>query len=108
MKVFPWILVGVSVGLIAFLALNEPAPQYSAGSDDVEGAADKASLWGTKQRTSGLGHNVLGKVEEGFGQATCNDDLAAEGAAEQVVGVVKDAAGQTAHAVGKTIHELNR
>ncbi|MBB5060218.1 uncharacterized protein YjbJ (UPF0337 family) [Granulicella aggregans] len=108
MKVLPWILVGVSIGLLAFFALNEPNPQYATGSEDVEDAAGKASQWGSKQRASGLGHNVVGKVKEGFGGATGNNDLAVEGATERVVGVVKDVAGQTAHAVGKTLHELNR
>jgi hypothetical protein len=41
MKSLPWIVVGVAVGLTAYLALNQPGPQYGTGSDDVEDAAAK-------------------------------------------------------------------
>jgi uncharacterized protein YjbJ (UPF0337 family) len=42
------------------------------------------------------------------GTATGNDDLAGEGVLDQAAGKVKDAAGQLGHAVGETIHDLNR
>jgi uncharacterized protein YjbJ (UPF0337 family) len=108
MKAFPWIIAGVGVGLAAYIVLNQPAPQYTTGNDSIEDAAANTTLWGSKKRISGTGGNILGKVKEGFGRATGDDELAGEGVADQAVGAVKDAAGQAAHAIGETIHDLNR
>ena len=43
-----------------------------------------------------------------LGRATGNDQLAGEGAADQLAGAVKDTAGKVAQAAGQTIHDLNR
>jgi uncharacterized protein YjbJ (UPF0337 family) len=51
---------------------------------------------------------LVGKLKEGVGRATGDDELAEEGVGEQIVGSVKGAVGEAAHAVGETIHELNR
>jgi uncharacterized protein YjbJ (UPF0337 family) len=37
-----------------------------------------------------------------------DDEMADEGAADRVVGNVKDAAGKLGQAVGQTIHDMNR
>jgi uncharacterized protein YjbJ (UPF0337 family) len=108
MKGLPWIIVGVAVGLAAYVVFNEPEPQYATGNDDVEDAARKTSLWGSKQRITGKGRGLVGKLKEGIGKTTGDDDLAGEGAADQIVGSVKDTVGEAAHAVGETIHDLNR
>jgi uncharacterized protein YjbJ (UPF0337 family) len=107
-KTLPWIVAGVGLGFAAYIVLNTPPPQYSTGSDDIEDAADKTSLWGSKQRIAGAGRSIAGRVKEGIGRATGDDELAGEGVADQVVGVAKDTAGSAAHAVSNTIHELNR
>lgn len=105
----PWILAGIGLGLAAYLIANPPeTPAYATGSDDVEGAAAKTSGWGTKQRFKGTGGSLLGKVKEGVGNLTGNEELADEGAGDQVVGGVKDAVGEVAQAAGQTIHDLNR
>ena len=108
MKALPWILAGIGVGIATYVVLNQPGPQYATGNDDVEDAAAKTSLWGSKQRLSGTGGTLVGKLKEGVGRATGDDQLADEGVADQVVGAVKNTAGDAAHALGETIHQLNR
>lgn len=108
MKALPWILAGVGISLATYVLVNQPGPQYATGSDDIEDAANKTSLWGSKQRLGGTGGGLIGKVKEGFGRATGDEDLAGEGMVDQVTGAVKDTAGKAAHAVGETIHDLNR
>ena len=108
MKDLPWLLAGVGIGLAVFLISNQPGPEYASGNDDIENAADKTALWGSKQRIGGGGKGVVGKLKEGVGRVTGDADLTDEGLGDQVIGSAKDAAGQVAQAVGKTIHELNR
>lgn len=106
MKALPWIIAGVAFGAAAYYIATAPEPRYA--DRDVEDAANQSSLWGGKQRVKGTGGNLVGKAKEGFGRATGNDDLAAEGVGDQIVGGVKDAAGKVAGAVGDTLHDLNR
>ncbi len=106
MKALPWIIAGVAFGAAAYYLANAPQPQYA--DRDVEDAANESSLWGGKQRVKGTGGSLLGKAKEGFGRATGDEDLQAEGVGDQVVGSVKDAAGKVAGAVGDTLHDLNR
>jgi uncharacterized protein YjbJ (UPF0337 family) len=109
MKAFPWILAGVSIGAaVAYIVMNAPEPQYATGSDDVEDAARNTSTWGTKQRVSGTGSSLVGKVKEGFGKVTGDQDTESEGLVDQAAGTVKDTVGKVAEAAGQTIHDLNR
>ncbi len=109
MKALPWIIAGVTLGAAAvFVFGNSPQPAYATGDPDVEKAARKTSVWGTKKRIGGTGDSLVGKAKEGIGNLTGDDQLAGEGLANQAVGTVKDAAGQVAHAVSDTIRDLNR
>jgi uncharacterized protein YjbJ (UPF0337 family) len=108
MKALTWMMAGVGVGALAYIVLNQPGPEYASGDDDVEYAADRAALWGSKQRIYGAGRGATGKVKEGIGRITGDDQLAGEGLADQATGAVRDIAGQAAQAVGQTVHELNR
>ena len=109
MKSFSWILAGIGIGaFIAYIVMNTPEPQYSTGSSDVEDAALRTSAWGGKQRVTGTGGNLVGKVKGGVGNLTGNDDLAGEGVVDQAVGAVKDTVGELGQAAGKTLHDLNR
>jgi uncharacterized protein YjbJ (UPF0337 family) len=108
MKALTWIFAGVGVGMVAYIALNQAGPQYATGDDDVEYAANRASLWGAKQRLYGRGGDLAGRLKEGVGRVTGNDQLADEGVADQVVSAVKDTAGRAAQVAGQTIHDLNR
>ena len=108
MRAFPWIVVGIGIGVAACVILSPLAPEHATGSDDVENAARRTFGWGTKQRAAGTGQQAVGKLKEGLGRITGNDDLAGEGVGDQVAGATRDAAGSVAHAVGETIHDLNR
>jgi uncharacterized protein YjbJ (UPF0337 family) len=108
MKALTWVIAGVGAGIAAYIILNQPGPRYSTGDDDVEYAADRATLWGSKQRLYGTGSRVAGKVKEGIGRITGDDQLAGEGMVDEVAGAVKDTAGRAAQAVGQTVHDLNR
>lgn len=106
MKALPWIIAGVAFGAAAYYLANTPDTRYA--DPDVESAANQTGTWGSKQRIKGTGGSLVGKAKEAVGNATGNDDLAAEGTGDQVVGEVKDAAGKVANAVGDTLHSLNR
>jgi uncharacterized protein YjbJ (UPF0337 family) len=108
MKAFAWIFAGVGFGVLAYIVLNQPGPEYATGNDDLEYAAGKTTLWGSKQRLAGTGGGLAGRAKEGLGQAIGDDQLAAEGAADQAVGAIKDTAGKAAQAAGQALHELNR
>jgi uncharacterized protein YjbJ (UPF0337 family) len=109
MKALPWIVAGVGIGAaVAYVLLNEPSPQTSTGWDSVENTADRTWRWGSKSRFSGAGTKAAGALKEGIGRVLGDPDLADEGVADQAVGTVKSAAGTLAHAVGDTIHDLNR
>jgi uncharacterized protein YjbJ (UPF0337 family) len=107
MKPWIWFSTGIGLSLAAFLILTSPGPQAATGSDDVERAARKAAGWGAKQRVSGAGTGVMGKLKEGLGNLTGNDELAGEGIGDQVAGGLKKAAGEVAQAAGQTLHDLN-
>jgi uncharacterized protein YjbJ (UPF0337 family) len=110
MRALPWVVagVGIGVGVTLLLRLTEPEAEYATGYDGVERAARKTFGWGTKQRAEGKAGSVAGAIKKGVGRFTGDDEMAGEGAVDQVVGDVKDAAGQLGHAVGQTIHDLNR
>jgi uncharacterized protein YjbJ (UPF0337 family) len=108
MKSLPWILAAVGLGVAAYIVINTPGPEYATGNDDIENAARKTSAWGSKNRITGTGTNLGGKLKEGIGNLTGNDDLAKEGVVDQVTGTLKDAAGSVAQAAGQTLHEFNR
>jgi uncharacterized protein YjbJ (UPF0337 family) len=109
MRALPWILVGVGIGaVITAVFFSEPEAEYATGYDSVEGAARKTFGWGTTTRAEGTLQSVKGAVKEGFGRIIGDDEIAGEGSAERAVGDIKDAAGTLGHAVGQTIHDLNR
>jgi uncharacterized protein YjbJ (UPF0337 family) len=108
MKTLPWIIAAVGIGAAAYVLANTPGPEYATGNDSIEGAARNTSQWGSKKRMSGTGTRLAGKLKEGFGNVTGNQDLADEGLGDQVAGSVKDAAGAVAQAAGQTLHDFNR
>jgi uncharacterized protein YjbJ (UPF0337 family) len=109
MKPIHWILGGIGVGAaIAFLLFYEPPLQHETGYDGVEDAANKAWRWGTRKRFGAGADSIVGRVKEGIGRVTGDEDLADEGVLDQAAGAVKDTAGRWGHAVGQTIHDLNR
>jgi uncharacterized protein YjbJ (UPF0337 family) len=109
MRALPWIIAGVGIGLgVTILLFNESEPDYATGYDGVERAARKTFGWGTKKQAEGKVGSFAGAIKEGVGRLTGDDEMAGEGAVDRAVGNVKDAAGQLGHAIGETIHDLNR
>src|ERR1700678_1628059 len=108
MKALTWIFAGVGVGIAAYIALNQPGARYATGDGDVEYAAGRTTLWGSKQRLYGRGGGLAGKLKEGIGRVTGDAHMADEGFFDEVVGGVKDTAGKAAQAAGQTVHDLNR
>ncbi|MEO8736389.1 MAG: CsbD family protein [Edaphobacter sp.] len=109
MRALPWIIAGVGIGAgVTILLLNAPEAGYETGYDGVERTARKASGWGTQKRVEGTVGSISGSIKEGVGRLTGDDRMAVEGAADRVAGKLKDAAGQVGHAVGQTIHDLNK
>ena len=103
-----WLVIGAVAGVAAYVLFSSRPPQYATGYDSVDNAADDVAAWGAKQRLTGTGSNVVGKVKEGIGRITGDPNLADEGVGDQAIGAVKDAAGKVAGAVGETIRDLNR
>ena len=109
MKGLSWLIAGAGLGIVAYILLTqEQSPRYASGYDDIDDAADSAGRWGTKQRVTGTGANVLGRVKEGIGRVTGDTALEGEGVVDQAAGAVKDTAGKVAHAVEGTIKDLNK
>lgn len=100
-----WLLGGTALALAVYTVLNAPEP---VPADGVDRAAAKVGGWGIKQRVTGAGGSIMGKVEELAGNLTGNQDTANQGAFDQAAGAVKNATGQAAEAIGKTIHDLNK
>lgn len=109
MKPIHWIFAGVGVGAaVTFLLFYEPSLQHETGYGSVEDAANRAWSWGTKKRFGAGADSLIGRAKEGAGRLMGDDDLTDEGVVDQAVGAVKDTAGKLGHAVGETIHDLNR
>ena len=108
MKTFAWLVAGIGIGLVVYLAANAPAPEYATGSDNLEETAGNTFGWGTKQRARGFGSNIAGRVKEGLGNLAGDQDLADSGVADQVEGSVREGVGRVAQAAGQTLHDLNR
>lgn len=108
MKTLAWLTAGVGIGLAAYLIANAPQPEYTTGSDNLEGAARRTAGWGSGQRLRGAGSGVLGRVKEGVGNLTGNDQLANEGIGDQAAGAAERGVGKFAEAAGQTLHDLNR
>jgi uncharacterized protein YjbJ (UPF0337 family) len=109
MKPIQWILGGMVLGAaVAVILLYEPDVQHETGSDNIEDAANQAWRWGTKKRFGGAADRLVGQAKESIGRVTGDDNLAGEGVLDQAAGAVKDTAGRWGHAVGETIHDLNR
>ncbi len=86
-------LVGLGVGATAYIVLS--------------GRANKVANWGRKQRVTGGGKYVLGKLKERFGRVVGSKSIVSEGVVNQIEGAAKVAAGRVAGSVGRAIHQMN-
>jgi uncharacterized protein YjbJ (UPF0337 family) len=108
MKTLAWLVAGIGIGFVVYLIANAPGPEYATGSDNVAEAAYNTFGWGVKQRATGFGSNVAGRIKEGLGNLTGDAELADSGLADQVEGNVREGVGRVAQAAGQTLHDLNR
>ena len=51
---------------------------------------------------------MVGKLKEGIGKATGDDELAGEGVMDQGAGAGRDTVGKATNAISDTIHDPNR
>ncbi len=100
---FLWIVGLASLGVAAYVILNEQSGSY-AGADGEE-LSGKAGLWGTKQRVKGTGGVLGGKIEKGLGDLADDPAVKGKGLVDQAVGTVKDTAGKAAHAVSDALSD---
>ena len=101
--------IPLALGIVAtYIILDRRAARYAADYDELEAAADRTDQWGSKQRIAGAGRDLLGRLKEGVGRITGNEDLAGRGVVDQVAGAVQDTVGKAANAASDTIRELNR
>ena len=101
-----WLIGGTGLALAVFAILN--SPDFVPAGDGVERAAGKLLGWGSKQRATGTGGKLIGKVEALVGDVSGNPDTQDKGTFDQATGALKDAAGQAAEALGNTLHDLNK
>ncbi len=89
-----------SLGAAIYLVLND----RFAGQSGVNG--ESAGSWGAKQRMSGTGNQLSGKLKKGVGDLVGDDKLSGSGVADQVTGTLKDVAGKAATAVQGAVDDL--
>lgn len=102
-----WVLGAVTLGVAAYVVMNQPLGQL-ATTDDVEDTASGIEGWGTRQRVVGTGGQLKGNLKQGAGDLLGNDKLKTEGAFDQAAGAVQDAAGKAAGAVANTVRKLSQ
>ncbi len=109
------LFLGVALaGTAAYVLLSsERGPQFAEGpaddlSDAVDDFSDEVQSWGTRKRVGGVGNVLGGRVKQGVGRLTGNDDLEGEGLADAAVGHIKNAAGQAAQFVSEAAQDLKR
>lgn len=131
-RAFPWVMAGMGIGAgLTIMFMNEykeaearfgarSAAGSGAGSsisstEEEEWPLGKSFAWGTKgtkeRGDTGKGgklQSASGAVKEELGRLTGGDQMVGESVVDRAVGKARDAAGEVGHAVGQTIHDLNR
>ncbi len=102
MNKFMWVLGATCLGVAAYVLLSDASANRRT-ADGLDDLSDEVSDWGTKNRVKGTGGVLGGKLKQGFGKLTGDDELQGEGAVDEGVGRVKDVAGQAAHAVSDAV-----
>ncbi len=105
MNKFMWILGATCLGVAAYVLISDAAANRRT-ADGLDDLSDDVSNWGTKNRVKGTGGVLGGKLKQGFGKLTDDEDLQGEGVVDEGVGRVKDIAGQAAHAVSDAVAGL--
>lgn len=98
-----WFVTAASLGVVAYVLLNQSPMTAAAHGEDASGAIGR---WGTKKRVSGTGNQIAGKVKRGVGQAFGDDKLQGSGVVDQVKGAAQDLAGKATQTVRDTAQDL--
>ena len=106
MNKFLWIIGAPALGVAAYLLLTDDGSAQTADGLDEFGA--RAGGWGTRNRITGTGGALGGKLKQGFGKLTGDEQTESEGYVDEAVGNVKDAAGKAAQGVSDVVSDLNR
>ena len=104
----PWIIAAASLGVAAYVVLNNSKLQSATSNGPAEDAANKTGVWGTKQRVEGTGGGLLGEAKQGVGKVTGDKQMQGEGVLDEALGNVKNAAGKAANAVSDKIQDLSK
>jgi uncharacterized protein YjbJ (UPF0337 family) len=107
MNKLAWILGVACLGAAGYVLWSEIAERNLQPVDGWDEASARVGAWGTGKRVTGIGGQLGGKLKQGVGRLTKDPDVESEGVVDEFTGKVKDAAGQAAHAVSDTIHDLN-
>ncbi len=110
MSKFMWILGVTCLGAAAYVLLTDQGygTRATSGADDLDDVSGRMGQWGTRKRAGGMGNVLGGKLKQGFGKVTGDEQTESEGYMDEAGGRIKDAAGQAAHAVSDTISDLNK
>ncbi len=103
MSKFMWILGATCLGVAGYLFFTDSLGTQGGSGDELDEFGERVGNWGTKNRVTGTGGQLGGKLKQGVGKLTGDEKLQGEGALDEGVGTVKDAAGKAAHAVKDAI-----
>ncbi len=99
MSKFMWILGATCLGVAGYLFFTDSLGTQGGSGDELDELGERVGNWGTKNRITGTGGQLGGKLKQGVGKLTGDEDLQGEGMLDEGIGTVKDAAGKAAHAV---------
>ncbi len=108
MKALPWIIATAGIGVAVYVIFNAPSAQYAGTNEAAEDAANKTGAWGTKERITGTGRGMVGKLKEAAGKFTGDAEMQGEGLIDQADGAIRNTAGKAAHAVSGTLHDASK
>lgn len=103
MSKFMWILGATCLGVAGYLFFTDSLGTRGQSGDELDEFGERVGNWGTKNRVTGTGGQLGGKLKQGAGKLTGDDELQSEGMLDEGIGKVKDAAGKAAHAVSDAI-----
>jgi uncharacterized protein YjbJ (UPF0337 family) len=104
MKLTPWIIAAVSVGVLAHIL------QRTKLRNDLSGttAKDKLSDWGAKQSFGGRLQYAGGSLKRGVADLSGDGRLEVDGILDQLAGGISVSAGKAAQIIQHEIEDLER
>ena len=106
MSKFMWILGATCLGVAGYVFFTDSFDSQDQSADALDEFGQSVSNWGTKNRVTGTGGQLGGKLKQGLGKLTGDDELQSEGVLDEGIGTVKDVAGKAAHAVSNALYYI--